>query len=56
MFGSMTATGLVAAATSWTPSLEGPVLIVAGLGVAFLVGNWIAGRFSKRGGGKRRRR
>jgi hypothetical protein len=48
MFSGVDASSIIANATTFASSLETPVLIVAGLGVAFMVGNWIAAKFAKR--------
>jgi membrane protein implicated in regulation of membrane protease activity len=55
MFGSLTATGVVAAATSWAAELITPLLIVIGFAVAIILANWVAARFRRRGGKRRRR-
>ena len=55
MFASITATGVVAAATSWVGEVYPIVLIVIGFGVAMLLANWVVAKF-RRGGGKKRRK
>jgi hypothetical protein len=57
MFASVTATGVVAAATSWASNLVPVVLVVIGFGVALLLANWVVAKFrSSRAGGRKRRK
>jgi hypothetical protein len=55
MLGSLTATGVVAAAGDWTTSIQGPVLIVVGLVVILGVAGWATAKFSRRGGKGRKK-
>lgn len=56
MFGSITATGVVAAATSWASSVNDVVLIVIGFGVMLALSGWVIAKLAKRGGGVKRRK
>lgn len=48
MFESLTATGTVAAAGEWVGLIDGVVLLVVGLGLAFAVASWVIGKMVHR--------
>jgi hypothetical protein len=56
MFASVTATGVIDAATSWVSSVNGVVLIVIGFGVMLTLAGWVIAKLARRGGGKRRKK
>jgi hypothetical protein len=56
MFDSITATSVVAAATSWATELYPIVLLVIGLGLFLALANWVIAKIVRRGGGGSRRR
>lgn len=55
MFGSLTATGVVDAATNWATSVNSVVLIVIGFGVALTLAGWAIAKFRRGGGGGKKR-
>lgn len=47
MFESFTATGTLAAAGGFTPSIVTPALVIVGLGVALGLTGWVVSRMRK---------
>ena len=55
MWESVTATGVLAAATSWGSEVSSIVLVVIGFAVMLILANWVVRKFRSRGGRRRRK-
>ena len=56
MLTSFDSSGVIAAGSTWFGVLLPALYVAAGLGISFVVINWIAARFRSRGGKRRGRK